>query len=339
MKRLYFIILVLLAVSVESYGQGKVVIGQYFQNLPAFSPALTGANDYLDIRTGYRKQWAGFDGAPTTAFLSLYSPIRLKKNPYKANSLRTSSNAQYYKGGDINNNDSGKGGTRLGIGGYVLLDDQGPFQELESMLSFAVHIPLSKNKYISLGASGGLLNSSIDLDEITVVDDINDQTFLSYQNNGASNTFFNFNAGVALHSDAFYISYSAMQLTRTFLSGNEAVNNEGASIRHHLIGGIRLYFHEKWEVIPNTFIRSEANQPLFYEAGVRLRYNQNLWFGASYRNDASAVGMLGFAFSDKVNFGYAYEFKSSDFDNFNNGSHEIILGFRLFNFNNYTSIW
>ena len=219
MKRVYFLIVILLALSVETFGQGKVVIGQYFQNLPAFSPALTGANDYFDIRTGYRRQWAGFDGAPTTAFLSLYTPIRLKKNPFKANSLRTSSNAQYYKGGDKNN--TKKGDTRLGIGGYVLLDDQGPFQELESMLSFAVHIPVSEKTYISLGASGGILRSSIDLGEITVVDDINDPTYLSYVNNGAANSFFNFTAGVGLHSDAFYVSYIAQQLTRTFLSGNE----------------------------------------------------------------------------------------------------------------------
>ena len=337
MKRLCFVIVVLLAVSFESYGQGKILIGQYFQNLPAFSPAFTGASDYLDIRTGFRKQWAGFDGAPTTGFVSFYTPIRLKKNPFKANSLRTSSNAQYYKGGDTKK--TSKGDTRLGIGGYVLLDEQGPFQELESMLSFAVHIPITEKTYLSLGASGGLLNSRINFDDITVVDDLNDPVYLSFINNGASNTFFNFNAGVGLHSDAFYVSYSAMQLTRTFISGNEEVNNEGASIRHHVLGGIRLFLHEKWEVIPNTFIRSEANQPFFYEGGVRVRYNKNLWLGASYRNDETAVGMLGFAFSDKVNFGYAYEFKSSEFDNFNNGSHEIVLGFRLFNFNNYTSIW
>lgn len=329
----------MLAFGSDSFGQGKVVLGQYFQNLPAFSPAFTGANDYLDIRTGFRKQWAGFDGAPSTGFLSLYTPIRLKKNPYKANSLRSSTNAQYYKGGDVNNKINGKGDTKLGIGGYVLLDDQGPFQELESMLSFAAHIPVAQRTYLSLGVSGGLINSQINLDEITVVDAINDQTYLSYVNNGASNSFLNLNASIGLHSEAFYVSYSAMQLTRTLISGNDEVNNEDANLRHHIMGGFRLFAGEKWEIIPNAFIRSEANQPFFYEAGVRARYNKNVWFGASYRNDQSFVGMLGFAFSDYVNLGYAYEFKNSDFDNFNNGSHEIILGFRLFNYSNYTSIW
>ncbi|MEL6561772.1 MAG: type IX secretion system membrane protein PorP/SprF, partial [Bacteroidota bacterium] len=81
--------------------------------------------------------------------------------------------------------------------------------------------------------------------------------------------------------------------------------------------------NDKWELIPNAFLRSEVNQPFFFEAGVRARYNKNVWFGASYRNDQSYVGMLGFEISDYVNLGYAYEFKRSEFENFNNGSHEI----------------
>ncbi|MEO1256879.1 MAG: PorP/SprF family type IX secretion system membrane protein, partial [Bacteroidota bacterium] len=273
----------------------------------------------------------------TTGFLSLYTPIRLKKNPYKPNSLRSSTNAQYYKGGKTKNGNQED--TRLGIGGYVLLDDQGPFQELESMLSFAAHIPVAKRTYLSLGVSGGLINSQVDLDDITVVDAINDRTYQSYINDGASNTFFYLNASIGLHSDALYFSYSAMQLTRTLVSGNDLVNNEGARVRHHILGGVRLFVHEKWEIIPNAFFRSEANQPFFYEAGIRARYDKNLWFGASYRNDQTFVGMLGFAFSDYVNLGYAYEFKNSEFDNFNSGSHEIILGFRLFNYTNFTPIW
>jgi len=337
MKRLYIVIMVLFFVGTESFGQGKVVLGQYFQNLPAFSPSFTGANDYLDIRAGFRKQWTGFDGSPNTNFLSIYSPIRLKKNHYKANSLRSSTSTQYYKDGEDKNKD--KLEPKFGIGGYVLLDDQGPFQELESMLSFAAHIPVAERVYLSLGISGGLINSKIDLSEITVVDDVNDLTYLSYVNDGSTNNFFNLNTSIGLHSESFYVSYSVMQLARTLVSGNDAVNNESASLRHHIMGGFRFFANEKWEIIPNTFLRAEANLPFFYEVGLRTRYNRNLWLGASYRSDQTYVGMLGFSFIDYFSLGYAYEFKSNDFDNFNGSSHEIIIGLRLFNYSNYTSIW
>ncbi len=334
MKRIYTLVFALLMIGSGAYGQGRALLGQYFQNLPAFSPALTGANDYLDIKTGFRKQWAGFDGAPTTGYISAYSPLRIKANEFKQNSLRGSTNSKYWKGGATD-----KPRVRLGIGGYVLVDDRGPFQETEAMLNFAVHVPISTKTYLSLGTSAGISNAKVDLADITVVDNINDQTFLSFVNNGNSNNFLNVNAGIAVHSDGFYLSYSAMQLAKSLLSGNEEVNNDGASLRHHILGGYRFFLNDKWELIPNTFIRIDESQPFFFEAGARFRYNKNVWFGASYRNDESAVGMLGFAFNDVINFGYSYEFKSSDFNNFNNSSHELVLGFRLFNYSKFTSIW
>ena len=49
--------------------------------------------------------------------------------------------------------------------------------------------------------------------------------------------------------------------------------------------------------------------------------------------------MLGFSFNDLIDFGYAYEHKNSDFDNFNNGSHEVILGLKLFKRGGYSPIW
>lgn len=333
MRKLYLFVFALLAGITHSHGQGRALLGQYFQNLPAFSPAFTGANDYLDIRTGFRKQWAGFDNAPNTIFLSAYSPIRQKRNPYQRNSLRGSSNGQYYKDGIQ------KSGVKLGVGGYVLMDEKGPFTELEIMPSLAVHVPMTKHTFLSMGFSGGLLNNSIDLDEITVVDEINDATYLSYVNNGASNSYFNLNFSLGIYSTRYYFSYGIMQVSRTLLSGNEQVNSDGAGTRHHLLGGYRFFAGKKWELIPNTFLRIQDNQPFFFEAGLRARYNENLWIGASYRNDRTIVWMLGLSFNDKINFGYAYEYKNSDFDHFNGGSHEITLGLRLFNYGSYTPIW
>ena len=39
----------------------------YFQENPAFA----GFSDCLELKAGYRQQWAGFDGAPQTAFANL----------------------------------------------------------------------------------------------------------------------------------------------------------------------------------------------------------------------------------------------------------------------------
>ena len=38
----------------------------FIQNYYALNPALAGISSCLNIQTGYRSQWVGFDGAPKT---------------------------------------------------------------------------------------------------------------------------------------------------------------------------------------------------------------------------------------------------------------------------------
>ena len=335
MKKLLIIAWILTSLQAEVFSQGDLLLGQYFQNLPAFSPAFTGANDFLDIRTGFRKQWAGFEGAPTTGFLSAYSPIRLSKNPYKQNSLRSSSTDEYYSVNDKGYNPA----VRLGVGGYLFINDRGPFRAVESMANFATHVPVAKRTFLSLGVSAGILNSQIDLSELTVEDEINDQTYFSIINDGSSNTSLNLNASLGIHSDGFYLGYSTMRLARTVLGGNADLGNVEEGIRHHIMGGFRLFLNNHWELMPNAFLRLDQDQPGFFEVGTRARFKQRFLFGASYRNDVTLVGMLGLTVNEMLNIGYSFEFKNTDFDNFSSGSHEVILGLRLFNYGNYTSIW
>ena len=335
MTKSRFLTLIFLVAITQVYGQGRVLLGQYFQNLPAFSPAFTGANNYLDIRTGFRKQWAGFDGAPNTIFLSAYSPIGQSDSLQKRHSLGNNTKEESPNSWGFVN----KYGVKLGAGGYLFMDERGPLKELEIVPSLAVHVPVWKRTHLSLGISGGLWNSRIDLSEITVVDEVNDATYLSYLNDGTSASYLHLNFSLGIYSDRYYFSYGMMQAARTFLSGNDQVNDEGAGARHHLLGGYHFFAGPKWELIPNSFLRIEGDQPLFFETGLRARYNRKIWIGASYRNDETIVSMFGFSFNDLIDFGYAYEHKNSDFDNFNSGSHEVILGLKLFKRGSYSSIW
>ena len=66
MKKPLFSLLLLLLTHL-ALGQNNVFIGQYFKIMPAFAPGLTGANNFLDIKTGTRNQWADVEEAPTDA--------------------------------------------------------------------------------------------------------------------------------------------------------------------------------------------------------------------------------------------------------------------------------
>ncbi len=299
-----------------TYGQSEIVSGQYFQNLPAVSPSFTGVNEFLDIRTGYRNQWTGFEGAPTTLFLSAYAPLNLKLSNI---------NTQNWQGGNTSNTQ-----LKMGTGAYLLTDKQGPYSQMKFATNFAIHVPIRQNTFLSLGASAGINNNKIDISEITIQDEINDQTYLSFITNGGSSTFFNLSPSIGIHSDRYYFSYSAMQLTSFLISGNKELNVGGARIAHHLLGGYLFTVNNRWVIIPNTFIRFQEGLPIFFETGLRARYNKNLQFGMSYRNDRSLINMIGLSINELINFGYSFEYKITNLNDFNNGSHEIVLGFRLF---------
>ncbi|MEQ8581423.1 MAG: PorP/SprF family type IX secretion system membrane protein [Marinoscillum sp.] len=313
-------------------GQGKILTSQYFQNLPAYSPALTGVHDYLDVKAGFRKQWAGYEGAPQTSFLSAYGSFGPGYNEQRRHSLRVSDPGQYTEN---------QPGTflRVGFGGYILTDEVGPLKRTEGMLSGAVHVPVADRKYISLGTSVGIMASEVEMDKVMVIDPANDPVYQAYVNGGTSSTFLNINTGIGFHSDQLYVSYNIMQVASSLLSGNELVNNQGSAFRHNVLAGFRMYVTDRVELLPNVFFRAEEGVSSFFDVGMRARFNESITAGMAYRNNGTYILMMGLAITDALNFGYSYEYKTSNFDQFNNSSHEIVLGIKLFNYENYSPMW
>ena len=55
----------------------------------------------------------------------------------------------------------------------------------------------------------------------------------------------------------------------------------------------------------------------------------NLTLGVAYRWDDSVSGLVGFQVSDELFIGYAYDLTTTNLNNYNSGSHEIMLRFEL----------
>lgn len=336
MKHIFLAIAAILFLGSTAEAQDKVLLGQYFQNMPAFNPALTGANDFLDLRMGYRQQWMGFDGAPKTMYLSGYGAINaVEEKSYSRHSIRTGeleSNSNEVKNGFLS-------GMKQGIGGNIQTDEQGPYSQLEVNLNYAVHVPVNYRTYLSFGLMPGIYTAKVDFSRVEVADMENDQAYQNLLENGETSTFFNLSGGVSLYSDRYYAAYSMMQLTHSLIGGNEALNNDGAEIRHQVMGGYRFYLNQDFELVPNAFIRMEKAMPVLWDAGARVQYKGQFWMGASYRNDDSLIGMLGMLYNDMVRIGYSYEHKTGTSETFNSGSHELTLGLQFFNHSRYISMW
>lgn len=50
-------------------------LNQFQMNGFMINPAFAGIEDVTDIKTGFRQQWAGFDGAPMTGWISAHTNL------------------------------------------------------------------------------------------------------------------------------------------------------------------------------------------------------------------------------------------------------------------------
>src|SRR5688572_13309914 len=55
--------------------QQKPHYTQYILNQYVLNPALTGIENYTDVKIGHRRQWVGIEDAPVTTYLTIHTPI------------------------------------------------------------------------------------------------------------------------------------------------------------------------------------------------------------------------------------------------------------------------
>ena len=73
--KIIFFSLILTIVGVATFGQQDPQSSFYFNNPLSFNPAYAGTRGTLNINTVHRSQWIGWDGAPSTQYLSIHAPV------------------------------------------------------------------------------------------------------------------------------------------------------------------------------------------------------------------------------------------------------------------------
>src|SRR5689334_25206376 len=67
--------------AIFSQAQQRPHYTQYILNNYILNPALSGIENYTDLKMSARDQWVGLNGAPKTYYLSVHGPIG--KNDYR----------------------------------------------------------------------------------------------------------------------------------------------------------------------------------------------------------------------------------------------------------------
>jgi type IX secretion system PorP/SprF family membrane protein len=281
------------------------------QNLPLFNSFY--ANPYLNnpaeaiteqsqLFLIHRQQWTNLEGAPVISgatFTSLMSE------------------------------------TRAGFGAKVVSYKRGLLNTTDLLATYAYGIPLGQKNWMFLGLSGGVISNSVDLTRASNPDD---PALTSFQNNNtqpAANFGALYRAGSGLN-----IGLSLPQLFPQKFNNETAFSNTTVSPTDNVF--FTIYYRRKVEGVRKRVKTSDAIAPLELHMNYRyskyktsqfefvgkLNLSQHFWLGGSYKLPYGYTGNVGLNFSRFV-LSYSYEPIDQPEDGFSQGSHEVMLGFRL----------
>jgi type IX secretion system PorP/SprF family membrane protein len=285
--------LLLLALATPLAAQQVPQYTQYVFNHFNVNPAVAGSKDCLDIKLGYRSQWVGLDGAPTTAWASVYGVLKPKGKPYQAN--------------------------RHGLGMLVEADDTGPLGYSLFYLAYAYHIQMSKDYYFSAGLFAGMKQFKVDAGRMTL-GNYNDPAI---DGDNSVLVYPEVVPGIWMYNKVFWAGLSIHGLLNNNIDG---VGIDSRLSRHAMLsGGYKLRIGKSTSLTPSTLLKISGGSPVAMDLNMMVEWKRTFGVGVGYRNTDAVVFMAKIGFLKYFALGYSYDVTTSKLRVASSNSHEIIL--------------
>lgn len=323
MKKIIQPILFLLFIANAGFAQSYLHFSQFTQSAHAINPAFSGIDNFIDIKTGYRKQWSKVNGSPTTLFVGVSASDKSFQPDYqKGKSFRVSNPGIFKKYQDHRVNP-----TRHGFGLYMVNNTQGPFSTNAAYLTYAYHHSMINGLMLAMGGSATMAISNFDAFDAMVNNPGLDNTYQTYAAGRRTGSSIGANGGLVLYNEQFYVGYSIHNLFLADLAPDALEENK--SLYHFAMAGLNLEISPEYYFQPALLVKYSDFNPVSIDVNARFKYRQLGWVGLSYRNNNDIVGMLGLLIDQKINLGYSFDISNSDLGKNNSGTHEVVLSFRL----------
>lgn len=281
---------------IASFAQQDAQYTQYMYNTINVNPAYAGSRGALSVFALHRTQWVGIDGAPVTNAFSVNTPF---------------------------NN------SNLGLGVSIINDEIGPSTSNSISTDISYTIPVSESYKLSFGVKGTINIFNIDMNKLNPADQADPQ-FQNFDNELSTNI----GAGIYLHSHKAYLGFSIPKFLEADAYNDNDVAIYKEKINYYLIGGYVFDLNSSIKFKPAFMTKLVEGSPLQVDLSANFMFDEKVIVGLAYRWDASVSAMAGFQISDAFYVGYAYDFETTELDNYNSGSHEIFLRYELFKKNN-----
>ena len=289
MRHLIYIALIVLPVLSASAQQLPQFSG-WQTNPYVLNPAVTGSEYYMDAHLHYRKQWSGFENAPSTSLLSVHSSF------------------------DSRN---------FGLGGMVFNDKNGITKNTGGALSYAYHAPVGVDARLGFGLSGSFSQWGVDGSLIQL--DNNNDNLVDLASTGTG-TAFNTSFGMLLHHDRYYVGGSALNLLKADID----VFDESMltlATQYYGMAGVHLIPAENWTITPAVLVSVTPNLPTQVDTRVTVDYYELVQLGIGYRTDQALILGAGVGITPTLSLNYNYDLVMSPLKSQASGSHEIQLSY------------
>lgn len=295
--RKFTLALLLIGMVYGASAQQLHFMSQYLQHNSMLNPAAAGIANKDMIGVSYRSQWSSFPGSPRTYMV--YGDVNLEK-------------------------------LNAGIGAYVYRDETGPTSRTGVQLAYSYHI-ISRDQKQKLGLGIELRGLQYAIDKGKLINALGNDPAL-----GGESSKFGFDAGAGIYYSDERLSAGAAvsQLIQSKLQLADVPNAKlsGKLYRHYnFMANYRIPTGDDIYLIPNALVRLIEHSPAEFEAGMKLDYQDKVWFAGIYKFRQLFSLQTGFKIADKLNLSYSYDAYKTPISNFDGGSggHEIGVRFDL----------
>jgi len=327
MKRTFYLLLFLGLCFNVAIAQQKPQYTQYVFNNILLNPAVTGIENYVDLKLGYRSQWTGLQGAPVTSYITVSAPIGQDFIQGDATSFSGLAGSPYSRSFV---QDYRAAEPHHGIGFTLVTDQAGPITTTNLDINYAYHIGLTERLNLSLGVAGGFARTNLNTSLITL------ETALDPAISNGVNAQWSpdVNAGVWLYGANFFVGVSAQQILpqNLYFTTSRSTIDASKTVPHYFAtAGARFFLSDDLSLVPSLLVKEIQPVPLTYDVNLKMMFQDKFWIGGSYRHADSFGALVGFNLSSFINVGYSYDITTSSLNTVSNGTHEIVIGLLLNN--------
>jgi type IX secretion system PorP/SprF family membrane protein len=314
--------------SKHSSAQAKPSYTQYILNNYILNPAISGIENYTDVKLSYRNQWTGINGSPVTGYCSIHTSIGKDDS-------RASATSYEMQGVNPRGKEYWAEYTapppHHGLGMVMLNDKAGYLNRWSVSGTYAYHQPLGVRTTLSAGFSAGF--SSVNLDRSKIYFgglDPNDPA-IGYANNELNKLRPELGAGLWLYSSKYFVGASVLNI----IPGKSGfVSNDRYGFyftpNYFFTAGYRFQLDDNFSMLPSVMYQYWQPQLSGLHINAKVQYRDLMWAGAGYRFSnliSGYSGMVGVNISNTLNASYSYELATtSRLKNYTGNTHEIMVG-------------